>query len=387
MYDVCEVAPEMSERLKTAFRRVVGALLVLMGSGAIAASQAAKPAQYYPATLPSSFGNLVWWSDDELRTLLKKRIPGLGDEIATTTAAEGRVRDALKALLREKGIQAEVQSIEPSYFGPVLDPELPPASIEFSLLSPQVMLEKILLPTDPEGVVSILESEAKEDEGRPYSAFGSWIIRSRAKTVLLQKGYLDAKIRIDRQQPHKEGARYWVSLSISIDAGPKYHVSAITADGGPLLEGRDLSPLFGMSVGDVPGREPLERLTGQLRAFYSSRGYADVDVENKAVLDHDRALVAYSVSVDAGPQYHLRSVVIQKLNADQEAKVRDFFGMKPGDLYSDEPIHGLYRKIADEPSLKGWRFGYGVNKDKAANSVDLTLEFFREDEAGRVTIK
>jgi len=65
--------------------------------------------------LPYSFGNFVWWSDDELRSLLKKRIPGLGDEIATTTAAEGRVRDALKALLKEKGITAEVQSQEPSY--------------------------------------------------------------------------------------------------------------------------------------------------------------------------------------------------------------------------------------------------------------------------------
>src|ERR1700679_1176067 len=89
----------------------IGAFLTL----SVALAQAPKAAQNYPTHLPYSFGNFVWWTDDELRALLKKRVPCLGDEIVTTTSAEGRVREALTALLKEKGIDGEVQSLEPSY--------------------------------------------------------------------------------------------------------------------------------------------------------------------------------------------------------------------------------------------------------------------------------
>jgi hypothetical protein len=78
-------------------------------------AQSKEPPPNYPPRLPYGFSNFVWWSDDELRVALKKRIPGLGDEISTTSRAIGGMREALNALLKEKGITAEVQSEEPSY--------------------------------------------------------------------------------------------------------------------------------------------------------------------------------------------------------------------------------------------------------------------------------
>src|ERR1035441_9064065 len=76
--------------------------------------QSAKPSPPYPAHLPYAFSNFVWWTDANLRTQLKNRIPGLGDEIAPTQATESRMRDAIKTLLRQKGIVADVMSEDPS---------------------------------------------------------------------------------------------------------------------------------------------------------------------------------------------------------------------------------------------------------------------------------
>jgi hypothetical protein len=61
--------------------------------------------------------------------------------------------------------------------------------------------------------------------------------------------------------------------------------------------------------------------------------------------------------------------------------------MKTGDIYLEEKIADLYRKIADEPLLQGYRFGYGVKKDKAVSEIDLTLNFFKEGNESSVTIK
>ena len=380
----------MNARWKTVrrlFCPILGGLL--LSAAAAAWAQTPKPAPAYPARLPYSFGNFVWWSDDELRSLLKKRIPGLGDEIATTTAAEGRVRDALKALLKEKGITAEVQSQEPSYssFGVLRDPEASPTSIEFSILDPQILLDKVVLQMVPEELVPEVQSEGPWAEGRPYSALGDWSIRSRIKRVLHARGYLDAQVQISRQPPRKDGDRYQVVLEVAVNAGPVFHISSIAADGGPLFEGRNLSQYFTVKPGDAAGPPVFGGLGAELAAFYRHSGYADVDVEVQPTLDREHALVAYRLDVIPGPVYHLRSVAIKNLDAPQENRVRELLGMKPGDVFLDEAVNGLYRKIADDPLLKGYRFSFGPKRDKTANAIDLSLDFFKNGNESKVTIK
>jgi outer membrane protein assembly factor BamA len=381
----------MRIRSKTICRFFVAALfLLLLGLAVEGTAQTTKPAPNYPTHLPYSFGNFVWWSDDELRALLKKRIPGLGDEIETTSVAVGRMRDALKALLKEKGISVDIYSEEPSYFGSARDPEAPAPSIQFSILNPQILLNKIAWKVEPENLAALLQADAHWGEEKPDSAFGDWFRRSRIKEVLHQNGYLDARVQISRQPPVRDGNHYQVSLAVSVIAGPQYHVSTITADGGPLLTGRDLSRFYGMKEGDVPGRYPLADLESKLREFYLHYGYADVEIKNQAVLDRVHVTVSYHLDVIPGPVYHLRRITVENLDAKQESKVREMIGMKPGEIYLDEAVMNLYHKIADEPLLKGYSFGFGPKRDNTANVIDLTLSFHKEGgESGEssVTIK
>ena len=350
-------------------------------------AQTDKSATSYPTHLPYSFGNLVWWSDDELRALLKKRIPGLGDEISTTSTSVGSMRDALRGLLKENGIAAEIYSEEPSYFGSARDPEAPEPSIEFSIRGPQILLNKVELKVEPENLASLLQTSVQWGEGKPYSSFGDWFVRSRIKEVLHQNGYLDAQVQISRRPPRKDGNRYLVDLGLSVVAGPQYHVSSITADGGPLLIGRDLSQFFDMKEGDAPGRYPLAGLASKLREFYLQYGYADVEIRNVPTLDRDHALVSYHLEAIPGPVYHLRSITVEKLNPEQESKARELLGMKPGNIYLDRAITNLYHSIPGEPLLKGYSFSFGPKRDKAANVIDLSLTFFKQGDESSVTVK
>jgi hypothetical protein len=61
--------------------------------------------------------------------------------------------------------------------------------------------------------------------------------------------------------------------------------------------------------------------------------------------------------------------------------------MKPGDIYLDEAVTGLYQKIAADPLFKGYRFGFGPNRDKTANVIDLSLTFYKEGGESSVTIR
>jgi hypothetical protein len=130
-------------------------------------SQTARTVPGYPTRLPYAFSNFVWWSNDEIRALLKSRIPGLGDEIASNSAIECRVRDALTMMLKEKGLVAEVQSQEPSNFSLTAEraPDSPAPGIVFSILSPQILVDKVIVSGAPEAQTPALNENLRRREG------------------------------------------------------------------------------------------------------------------------------------------------------------------------------------------------------------------------------
>lgn len=365
------------------------AILLSMGAVHLGLAETADQGQVYPKHLPYSFENLVWWSDDELRSLLKKRIRGLGDEIATTHAAEGQMRDALTALLKERGIAAEIQSQEPSTFSltAARDPEAPAPSVQFRVLHPSVLVDKVHLEGVPQEVIAKISSDAHRSEGKPYESSSDWLFCSQFKSVLRQKGFLDPVIHVSRQPVHKLDGQYAVDLVVSVETGPPYRVFWLNADGGPLLAGKDLSRFFSLKPGDLADRDPFEQLGLQLRLLYQHAGFEDVDIQSKPTLDREHRTVSYRLTLNPGPLYKLRSLRIEELSEEQEARVRTLFGMRVGEVFRDDVINALYRQIADEPLLKTYSFTFSVKKDKDTQGIDLTLSFYKEGSEGSVTIR
>jgi outer membrane protein assembly factor BamA len=383
---------KISSRLS--FPSLIILLALLSAKGLLGAAQSVTTKSAYPSHLPYRFSNIVWWSEEDLRALLKKRVPGLGDELPTAHSAEGKIREALTALLKEKGIVAEVQSEEPSpsaltrinpaVLGPHV-PEVPPPAIEFSLLSPKIVIGKTTFQDVPERAETALEAEVQENTGRPYNAFYKKFQQERLARVLAQQGYLEAQVLLSPQPPQKNGDVYKVDVLMTVTAGPQYHIASIHADGGPLLTGRDFSRWIRAKSGDVAGNNPFTALSPQIRAFYAQQGYADVDIEGEPTLDHEHALASYRLTVIPGPQYHLRSLKIENVTPKQDAKIRDLLGMKIGDVFNEDNINQLYRKIPSEPALKALEFNFGPKRDPATAGVDLTLTFSKAGGEATVT--
>jgi len=351
-------------------------------------AQTDKTLTPYPKSLPYSFSNFVWWSDDELRGLLKSRISGLTDEIAPSPSPEGKIRDVLKGLLKEKGIIADVQSIEQCslFLTGTRAPGAPSPSIAFSVISPKVLIDKVLVSQAPENLTSSLNENRRLIEGHEYSSGQDWLIRSKIGDTLDANGYMEAKIEISHDAPRHIGDHFAVNLILLIEPGPQYRISTITADGGPLLQGRDLTSYITQKPGDLPGAGPFGRLAGELRSFYWHYGYADVDIEGPPSLDRTNSLVSYHLEVIPGPLYHLRSLVIHNLSTEQEAKARELLKMKPGDIYDETAVNALYQRIRADQMLETYGFGFSPQKDKSAAAVDLTLDFYKVSDKSSVTV-
>jgi hypothetical protein len=357
---------------------------VMLGFG-----QSAKPVQSYPSRLPYSFSNLVWWSDEELRGQLKKRVPGLSDEIAPNAAAEATLRDALKALLKEKGIAAELQSEEPPAYALTAEraPGAPAPSITFRISSPEILIDKVVISQAPDSLASGLNDALRSNEGNEYSAGHDWLVSSNVKEELESKGYLESNVEVGHGTARHEGDHYAVDLLVSVKPGPQYHIATIGADGGPLLSGRDLSSSYTQKPGDIATVNPFGRLSGQLRAFYWQHGYADVDIQSPPEFDREHALVSYRLSVVPGPLYHLRSLSIHGLERELESKARELLGMKPGDVFDLIAISNLSHKLMADSLLKPYGFTFSPVKDRSAAAVDLRLDFYKSNDKAVVTTK
>jgi hypothetical protein len=324
---------------------------------------------------------LAWWSDADLRAELHRRIPGLGEEIAPNSPAETKIRNALVALLKTKGIAASVQVHEPDadYASHRRILEAPPASIVFSVASPPLIsIDSITLDGAPADITDALQKAAEIRNGTIYSTQNFWSIELRLKEALGQAGYLTGKVSIAPGRPVQEGNDFKVPLTAVIASGPQFHVAEIKCSGGPLLVGRDLSPYYTLHPGDIATPNPFGRLAGSIRSVYWQAGYPDVAMNSEPVLDTANALAFYDFQVEPGPLYHLRSINILHLTEAQQAVVTALLKMKPGDIYDGMATARLSQSLRTASSpLPGFDFSYNQKLDKAEHVVDLTLDFFK----------
>ncbi len=188
----------------------------------------------------------------------------------------------------------------------------------------------------------------------------------RAQKVLRQNGYLAAEVKVGHGAPRRAGENILVDLTLSSNPGPKFTVSSVSADGGPLLQGKDLSPLLVVKTGDAAGRDPFQRVDPGLREWYHRFGYLEVQLEHEPVLDREHALVSY----------HLRQLTVRNLNPAQEAKVRELLGMKSGDPFNTNAVDTLQQRCNKEAVFNGRNVVDEVKKDVSARTVDLIVESF-----------
>lgn len=337
--------------------------------------------------LPYTFTNFPWWTDAQIRTELKHRIPGLSDEVARGSAQEAQVRDQLTAMLQAKGVRATVVSVEPSptsvsvsAFMATLPFYLPGAAqrqhIEFSISAPEIVVGGIALDVSPE--VDIMSRIARQMEGKPFDASSLPLQAHQLCEPLQRHGYLSAQVVVTSGRPVREGERFVVPLKAEVQSGPLFHVGMISADGGPLLHGRDLAGYFDLQTGEVATPYAFQRLESSIMTVYFQAGYASVHFKDQPELDPEHATAIYRLETVPGPQYRLRTVTVRNLSPAQEAEVRNMLALAPGDVYDQIAIDELHEKVQGSSSLKGLDYSFVPRTDRDLNVIDLTLDFFKD---------
>ena len=320
------------------------------------------------AMLTARFANFVWWQDDELDRALKSRVAFYN---SAAVPVHGNMRDsicaALASMLAEKGVNGASVSSIPGLGGLV-----------FNLDSPPVLIHSLALADTSPAMQPNLTYIMQDVAGQPWDKVTSFSdIASRVGIVYRDKGYLDAVIvKQSHSTPSITANGIQLDLTASVIEGTQYHVSLLTWPGSELLSTADFNKQSKLKPGDVDSPTALRDALRLITNAYGTKGYIFARVLAPPVIDRTAHLVAYTISVEPGSQYHFKSVTFLGLNDEQTRQLNSAWKLHPGDIFDSSYPMKFFAQIGTILG-PGYRVAIAQKQDPSALTVDLTITFTR----------
>jgi outer membrane protein assembly factor BamA len=331
--------------------------------------------------VPVIFENFVWFSDAELLTDLRRRVPLFKEGVPLSGRLLDQVAEALQALLGEKHLPGRVDFIratgqESGGF----------KGIEYRVADVTLRIGDLEFPGASPEQSGFLKAAGRRIPGAPYSRSA---IASVAKFDLLpqylQRGYLKASFgtaeaRVVTQPPAQSGAP--ASDDVEVDAivpvtpGKQYAVSDVTLKGNSAVSNEEAVHLFHLPVGKPADGVRVTLDAENLVKLYHSRGYMTAQVNPEARIDEDKSTVSYNLKIDERALYKMGELEIVGVDSQSKDRLREAWKLREG-----EPYNGDYKMSFLDgvrtllPS--GLHFTVQVSEDLDAKSksVDVTIHF------------
>ncbi|MBB5316333.1 POTRA domain-containing protein [Tunturibacter empetritectus] len=322
--------------------------------------------------LPATFTNFVWWSPAELTSALKARVPLYTGVVPTAGNLQDSISSALKAMVAEKGVTANVVAIAHSD-----QPGATPSSIAFAIESPAVRVHSLTLVHASPSMQEKLDKVIKEQTGQPFT---SDITRPAITTALTSayhnEGYLDmAVLNLTQAPPQVTPTGVDLDFTATLKEGQPYQLFELTWPGSDIISTADFNKQVKMKAGDMASEAALRQSLAIIAGAYFAKGFEDAKVKAPATFDHISHRVSYNITVDPGPQYHIHSIKALGLSTEQQKQFDSAWHMNPGDFYDTTYLTGFLHNNSAIQSLAGYSATYNAIADPNTHLVDLTITF------------
>ena len=162
------------------------------------------------------------------------------------------------------------------------------------------------------------------------------------RSFYLNRGYMDfaiesAQVLITPDKKH-------IHLSISINEGEIYTISAINIAGATILPLADIRPLVTVKAGDVFNGEKIAQTTKKIQERLGEEGYAFAQVNPTPKLDREQRKAELTFAIDPGRRVYVRRILIGgNVNTRDEVIRRELPQMEASFYNSNKIAEGRRR--------------------------------------------
>jgi outer membrane protein assembly factor BamA len=328
--------------------------------------------------VPVLFDNFPWSSDEELSRAIRESVPLFDGTAPLGGTLLDEMTAALARTLAAHDLKGDVEHTL------VAQPWADGMMIEFRQNGPNPTMGSLAFSDALAQNSEKLRDRIHDLVGKPFSRFAIEVFENeQVRPLYLSTGYLRARfgspvIAVPQTWPPPPE----VQVTVPIDPGPSFRISAFLWSGNTVLNDTALSNLPASKTGELADGMRLAADWQRVEGEYSRRGYLDVKVSPQPQFDDASGKVAYRIAITEGPQYRMGELVITGLSLDAERLVRAAWQLAPGQvfdgLYFDELLRKLEKPI---PQIFGQlpvhyaQMGHFLRTDPQKHVVDVLIDF------------
>ncbi|MGB6676498.1 MAG: POTRA domain-containing protein [Terriglobales bacterium] len=318
--------------------------------------------------VPVHFDNVVWFSSQELFDNLHASVPLFDGEVPVTGQMVNQISDALQALLDEKKVAGQVDSLRVPNDGPT-------EAVRFTVTGLHITIRSIEFSGADAAELPLLAATARSLQGVEYALP---TLRALADKnflpVYFARSYLKAEIGDPQAQVvSTEEEHVMVDVTFPVHPGKQYHVSGLEIVGCKAIPEDTLRSLIHLKAGETANAIQLEKDVETLKQLYGTRGYVAANVRLESKPDDSLPTVQYLVRISEGDVYRMGDLKIHGLDSKATARLDSEWTLRSGDVYdSSYPgrfVEQAYKEIGD------WDTSVHESVDEKDRTVDVAVRF------------
>jgi outer membrane protein assembly factor BamA len=329
------------------------------------------------AEIPVAFDNIPWLTDEELTAGLKSTLPLFDGNAPQQGALLDDIASAVQKMLEARNVHARVtHSI--SYVG-AANRKVQMFSAEGADLTIGALEFPDMLAKTDRG----LQERVSDLLGQPYSRAAIEVFElEQVRPIYLAHGFLQVKFGSPTAgfaSNSKASNSNKVTVTIPVEPGHAYTWNGVTWKGDYSVSADALDQLLKLQTGDVADGMKIQAGIEAVQDLYAEGGHLDAKIDAAPKFDDASKRVAYAVTIDEGPQYHMGKLVLTGLSLEGEKRIRNAWKLAPGDVF-DKNVYDQFVDTGIKQAFAGSPFRYDkigrfLQQNPKDGKVDVMLDF------------
>jgi outer membrane protein assembly factor BamA len=319
-----------------------------------------------------SYANFPWWSPEELKAEISRRVPLVRETVPEAGSLQASVQTALETMLREKGLTGAKVSedvLEPS-------PGVPFRTAVYRVEQPAILTSGVQVNGASPAMQANIQKVTAALIGKPYSeGAGKQDIFAALLAVYRDAGYLNAKLAPLQRTVNGTGP-VQISIVTTVQEGEPYKLGTMSWAGSPWMTEQQWLTGAKLQSGTAVSQHTVQAALEVIQNGYRQRGYLDATVDIQTALDDATHIANLTVQVVPGEVYHLQMVQVLGLNPEQQTVWNQDWKLKAGDVYDAGALTEFLKRHGGPP-FEGFGGSYKQTVDPATKGVVLEVSFKR----------
>ena len=331
-------------------------------------------------TVPVSFDNFPWFTDDELASAIRQEVGLFNGEVPEGGALLDGISAVLEKLLSSRKITGRVE--HQLVAQPVEDGMM----MQFHLVGPALKMESLQFGESAASGSERLKDRVSDLKDHPFSRYAIEIFEhEQIRPLYVSGGHLRAQIgppQVRIAGKPEEPDSVGLEVVIPIAPGEVYLWNGAQWQGNVALPSATLDAAVGFKSGDIADGMKIEGGWERAEDAYKSNGYLDAKLNAQPQFDDAAHRVSYQVKVTEGAQYRMGEMVVTGLSLDAEKLLRSFWHIAPGQIFDDGYFETVLKLLA-KPSVEVFgdrpihytECGHWLRPNTDRHTVDVLLDF------------